>query len=179
VQGTLGALGLRWYLFGAQAAIVHGSARLTADVDITVEQGTVPTRELIRAMEGAGFALRIPDSEDFVARTRVVPLTDERTRLPVDLVLAGAGFEELFMERARVMDVGGARIPVARAEDLVAMKVLAGRPKDLEDALAVIAANGEELDLDLVRSTLHSLEEALAQSDLLPALEGLLRDARR
>jgi hypothetical protein len=25
-----------WYLFGAQAAILHGAARLTADVDVTV-----------------------------------------------------------------------------------------------------------------------------------------------
>ena len=30
------SLGVRWYLFGAQAAIFHGVARLTADVDITV-----------------------------------------------------------------------------------------------------------------------------------------------
>ena len=27
------SLGVRWYLFGAQAAIYHGVARLTADVD--------------------------------------------------------------------------------------------------------------------------------------------------
>jgi hypothetical protein len=26
---------VRWYLFGAQAAIVWGSARLSADVDVT------------------------------------------------------------------------------------------------------------------------------------------------
>jgi hypothetical protein len=29
------AAGIRWYLFGAQAAIVYGVARLTADVDVT------------------------------------------------------------------------------------------------------------------------------------------------
>jgi len=27
-----------WYVFGAQAAILHGAARLTADVDVTVMQ---------------------------------------------------------------------------------------------------------------------------------------------
>ena len=40
VLATLGtcfdSLGVRWYLFGAQAAIFHGVARLTADVDVTV-----------------------------------------------------------------------------------------------------------------------------------------------
>lgn len=27
--------GIRWYLFGAQAAIIWGSPRLSADVDVT------------------------------------------------------------------------------------------------------------------------------------------------
>ena len=39
--GALGAvldrLGVGWYLFGAQAALLYGAARLTADVDVTVE----------------------------------------------------------------------------------------------------------------------------------------------
>ena len=34
-------LGVRWYLFGAQAAILHGAARLSADVDVTVRLGEV------------------------------------------------------------------------------------------------------------------------------------------
>ncbi len=29
---ALGKLGLRWYLFGAQAALLYGAARLTADI---------------------------------------------------------------------------------------------------------------------------------------------------
>ncbi len=29
-------LGLRWYLFGAQAAFFYGASRLTVDVDLTV-----------------------------------------------------------------------------------------------------------------------------------------------
>jgi hypothetical protein len=33
-------LGAGWFVFGAQAAILHGAARLTADVDITVALGT-------------------------------------------------------------------------------------------------------------------------------------------
>ena len=65
-------LSLRWYLFGAQAAIVHGAARLTGDVDATV-----------------------------------------------DIVLAGPGLEELFLDRAQEHLVEGVAIPVACAEDIV------------------------------------------------------------
>lgn len=38
---ALAALRLRWYLFGAQAVIVHGAGRLTADVDVTLDLGRI------------------------------------------------------------------------------------------------------------------------------------------
>ena len=46
----LRALGVRWFLFGAQAAILHGAARLSADVDVTVDLGTRSSRELVDAL---------------------------------------------------------------------------------------------------------------------------------
>ncbi len=46
--------------------------------------------------------------------------------MPVDIVLGGPGIEELFLERAEVHDIEGILVPVARAENLVVMKILAG-----------------------------------------------------
>jgi hypothetical protein len=37
LRASFDALGLRWYVFGAQAAILHGVARATADIDVTVD----------------------------------------------------------------------------------------------------------------------------------------------
>ena len=106
--------GVRWYLFGAQAAILHGAARLTADVDVTAYRSCA---------------------------------------------------------RAEVLDVEGVRVPVARAEDIVVMKLLAGRPKDVDNVVAILAAHPDDLDLELVRGTVRMLEEALGQSDLSPVLD--------
>ena len=82
---ALAALGLRWYLFGAQAAILHGVARLTADVDITVNLGSHSTTELARTLASAGFELRVTDVEGFVESTRVLPLVHLPSRIPVDI----------------------------------------------------------------------------------------------
>ena len=54
-----------------------------------------------------------------------------RPVIPVDVVLAGPGPEELFLARARQETVEEVAVKVASPEDVVAMKVLAGRPKDL------------------------------------------------
>jgi hypothetical protein len=176
---VLAARRVRWYLFGAQAAILHGAARLTADVDVTIDAGDQPRTDIVRALAAAGFELRVRDAEGFVERTSVLPLVHAPSRIPVDLVIAGPGLEELFLGRVERRTIGGIEIPVVGAEDLVAMKVLAGRSKDLEDAAAVIRARGRTLDLELVRTTLRLLEQALDRGDLLPELERVRTRAAR
>ena len=173
------SLGVRWYLFGAQAAIFHGVARLTADVDVTVLPELHSTAKLASVMEANGFRLRVTATDDFVARTRVLPFVHSATRLPVDVVLAGPGIEEQFLDRAEFHVLEGVRVPIATVEDLVTMKILAGRPKDLDDAKGMLRARSEEIDLDHVRRMLHLLEEALSQSDLLPQLEQLIGREKR
>lgn len=174
---ALATLKARWYLFGAQAALLYGAARLTADVDVTVLLGDRPTAELVRTLEKAGFRLRVRDVEGFVAKTRVLPLLHSRSGMPIDLVLAGPGLEENFFRRRRRRRIEGVSIPVASPEDIVVMKVLAGRGKDEDDVLAILAAQ-RKLDLPRIRKTLGELERALGQSDLSPQFATLLARAR-
>lgn len=167
-----------WYLFGAQAALLYGAARLTADVDVTVDLGDRETLGLVRALERARFRLRVRNVGDFVATTRVVPLVHSPSGMPIDIVLAGPGLEELFFKRRRRRMVDGVRVPVASPEDVIVMKVLAGRGKDEDDTVAILAARSR-LDLPLIRKTLAVLEAALDQGDLRPRFEQLLARARR
>lgn len=179
LAGALDGLALEWYLFGAQAAIVHGAARLTADIDVTVLwPSAVSPAALVEALRQARFVPRVDDPQ-FLARTRVIPLEHPHTGIPVDVVLGGPGLEEAFAARARRRVVDGADVPVASAEDLVVMKVLAGRPKDVGDVAAVLAAQYRSFDATYARQTLHALEEALGQRDLLPLFERLWSDTER
>jgi hypothetical protein len=175
---ALEVLGVRWYLFGAQAVLLYGGARLTADVDVTVALGRRPVSDLVAAAVREGFATRVADVEAFAARTRVVPLVHESSGLPLDVVLAGPGPEELFLSRCRVESVDGVSVPVAAPEDLLVMKILAGRPKDVDDARAILGRR-QGLDLGVVRDTLRQFEVALERSDLVPALDALLRAGDR
>lgn len=170
---------LRWYLFGAQAAILYGSPRTTADVDATFELPPGRTTAFVRAMQKAGFALRVPANRDFVAATRVLPFEHRDSGWPLDVVLAGPGLEETFLASAQELDVGGTSVPVIAPEHLIALKVLAGRPKDLEDVRSLLRSGAARWDLEEVRGVLRALERALAQDDLLPSFEQLLREASR
>jgi hypothetical protein len=176
LRRTLDPLGVRWFVCGAQAAILHGTARLTADVDVTVALGQITPERMVNAAAKHGFYAQIP-SPDFIAVTRVIPLVHRTSRLPVDLILAGPGLEDLFFERATEFRVGRISVPVASLEDLIVMKVIAGRPKDLEDVDALLVSRAD-VDVARIRETLSLAERALDQSDLSRAFEACVRRRR-
>lgn len=172
----------RWYLFGAQAVLVWGRPRTTVDVDVTADVDLADLHSFVTAMERAGFQLRMPESvnvEDLVARTRVLPLVHVATGIPLDLVVAGPGLEQQFLERAIDVDLDGISVPVISPEDLIAAKILAHRDKDLEDVRGILQERSSSLDMERIRQTLSVIENALGRSDLTPVLDHELARARR
>jgi len=170
LSAAMKKVGLRWYLFGAQAAIIWGSPRLSADVDVTASLDPALLDTFTAAMRHHGFDLLFDDPE-FVLRTRVLPFRHATSGLPLDVVLAGPGLEEDFQARAVPVDIEGVLVPVITAEDLIITKVLAGRAKDIEDVRSVIHEHRASLDIERIRAILRLLEQALGQSDLLPIFE--------
>lgn len=166
----------RWFVFGAQAVTAYGVPRLSADVDVTLALHPDAPEQFTRDMEAAGFALRVSDP-DFVRRTRVMPFVHVATAMPLDVVLAGSGLEDAFLDRARLTDIGGSTVPLIDVGDLIVAKVLAGRPKDLDDVAGLWRLHGATVDADRVRETLRLLEEALSQSDLVSSFDAVARTA--
>jgi hypothetical protein len=171
--------GDRWFLFGAQAVVAHGFPRTTGDVDVTVVPADGNPRALAAALVSAGLTLRVSDVDDFVERTAVLPFLHEPTGLGLDVVLGASGLENDCIDRAVAVDIGDGTVPVIRVEDLVVLKVLSGRPKDVEDVRSILRRRRRTLDLGQVRTLLGQLEEALGQSDLVPELERLLVEEER
>ena len=167
---AMAEIGSAWYLFGAQAATLWGRPRLTADVDVTASVPHDRLPSLIATMARHGFTLRFADDE-FVARTRVLPFVHSPTGVPLDVVLSGPGLEDEFLARAIEVDFDGTPVPVISPEDLIITKVLAGRPKDLEDIRGVLRERSGTLDVARIRAILLLLEEALGQSDLLTVFD--------
>lgn len=180
LAGVLLRLGARWYVFGAQAVLLWGRPRFTADVDVTVRLDPEVPAQFVVAMAGAGFTLRVPADSGFVESTRVLPFVYAPTGWPLDVVLAGPGLEELFLDRAVDVDLGhGVHVPVICPEDLIVTKILAGRSKDIDDVRGVLLERLATLDLESIRETLRLLEDALAVSDLRPVFDAELARARR
>jgi Nucleotidyl transferase of unknown function (DUF2204) len=176
---VLAALGGRWYVFGAQAVLVWGRPRLTGDVDVTLFLDPEEPSAFVDAMERAGFDLRVKNIGEFVARTRVFPFTHRISGLALDAVLGGPGLEEEFLRTSRTVDFGGLLVPVIGPAELVVTKILAGRPKDLDDVQGIVNAQAGALDVNRIRELIHALESAIDQRDLLPSFEEQLKLAKK
>jgi hypothetical protein len=62
--------------------------------------------------------------------------------------------------------------------DLIIAKLIAARPKDLDDAMALWRLHGATIDETRIRDVLRQLQDALAQSDLLPAFDAIVARQR-
>ena len=144
--------GARYVVVGGLAVVLHGYARLTADVDLVVDLAPGEAIKAIAALTRIGMVPRAPvDARDFAnpdrrrewideKGMRVFSMHDPRKPLvEVDLFVdPPITFDELFARAERVM-LGGRSVPVASVADLIDMKRQAGRAKDLDDIAALEA----------------------------------------
>ena len=172
---ALAERGLRWYVFGAQAVVAHGRPRATADVDVAIEVGGSTAFEIVEHLGRHGFDLRFP--LDGSREPKLLPMVHRATAMPLDVVITTSGLHEEFLARAKRSNLGGVEVPVVSAEDLVAMKVLAGRRKDLEDVRGVLLEQAATLDVARVREVVRAFEVVTGDTKLSRRLERLLRAA--
>lgn len=136
----LSGAGVDFVVIGGVAMVLHGSARLTQDLDIVYATDDANLDTLGGLLVELGARLRgIREPVPFVpdGRTlRAVEILTLATDLgPLDLQRAPPGappYAEL-RGRAEAIPVAGLRVLIAALEDLERMKRSAGRARDLED----------------------------------------------
>jgi hypothetical protein len=130
--------GVDFVVVGGIAAVAHGSASFTNDLDISYAPDEENLERLGRVLVALDARLRgVTDDVPFVPdgrtlrRTRV--LTLETPIGPIDLLAQpdGSPVYAQLRGRATAEEIAGVEVLVASLDDLIAMKKAAGRPKDL------------------------------------------------
>ena len=143
---TLNETGVRYVVVGGVATVMHGHARLTADVDLVVDLAPGPARRIVDALTELGLSPSAPVKatdfadpsirESWITEKGMVvfPMIDPSNPMrAVDLFARHpVDFDALWC-RADVIDLNGVGVRVASIDDLIAMKRDAGRPLDLDD----------------------------------------------
>jgi methyl coenzyme M reductase gamma subunit len=85
--------------------------------------------------------LLVEKPEEFVQRTLVLPLQDAKSGIRIDLIFSYSPYERQALERVRRVSVGKANVRFAAVEDVIVHKMIAGRPRDLEDVRGILLKN--------------------------------------
>ena len=152
----------RFALVGGLAVSVRSEVRFTRDVDIAVQvQSDADAESLVFELKAASYQPIASVEHDERRRLSTFRLLSP-WGVKVDLMFASCGIEAEIVERATNVALPHAGdVPVAEAEELLAMKVLSmteRRLQDRIDALRLISCN-PKLDLVRVRQNLQTIRE--------------------
>jgi hypothetical protein len=141
---------VRYVVVGGVATVLHGFARLTADLDLIVDLRPAEALKAMRVLAAIGFRPRAQVSAESFADSvtrkqwiedkgmRVFSLWDPSAPLREVDVFAESPipFDELWA-RSEVVQLSTTTARIASIPDLIRLKSLAGRPEDRQDIEAL------------------------------------------
>jgi hypothetical protein len=172
------ACGVKGVIIGGVAASLLGRPRVTRDVDALVLLGEERWHDFLARGALLGFGPRLVDAVAFAQRSRVLLLCHQPSGIDVDLSFGSIPFEEELLERAVSVDVAGFTLPLPTPEDLIILKAVAHRPRDLVDIESVLDAN-PRLNRRRIRRWVREFTTALDMPELTEDLERLLSQRRK
>ena len=140
--------GLPYALMGGLAVRVYGISRATYDIDFTLAIPRERLTELYEAVRGLGYTVPEAYESGWVDQVAGMPLVKFRLYLQgygidIDVFLAESQFQLQLLARRRRETLDDQTVWLVSPEDLVLLKLLAGRPRDVADVGDVLFIQGQ------------------------------------
>jgi hypothetical protein len=174
VQHLIDAFDQQGIIIGGIAVSLLGHPRLTADADALLLLPLDQLPKLLKVAQTVGLTPRIPDVMAFAQKSRVVLLKHESSGINVDISLGLLPFELEAVERSELYEAGNLRLRLPTPEDLIILKAVAHRPKDMLDITAVIATH-PHLDSSRIAFWVQQFADLLEMPEIWHDVEELLR----
>ena len=147
---TLSDASVRFIVVGGMAAIIHGSARTTFDLDVVYDRSGDNVQRLVAALAELKPYLRgappgLPFSFDAATISRGLNFTLETTAGDIDILgeVSGGGTYDALLSETIDVELFGHQCHCVTLRKLLQLKRAAGRRKDLE-SIAELEALLEE-----------------------------------
>jgi predicted nucleotidyltransferase len=164
IVALLDAERVPYMVIGGLANIVWGEPRATLDIDVTV---WIEDERINAFVDRIRTDLRVlvENPAAFIAETRVLPV-ETAAGIRVDVLFGLVPFEREAIGRARDVHLAGRRVRVCTPEDLILMKIVSDRDRDIADARAIVKRRLTELDRDYLEPRINELSELLERPDI-------------
>jgi hypothetical protein len=130
-------------VIGGLAVALLGRPRATRDIDAMVLLAEDRWHSFLDAGRRFGFIPRIDDALTFARQNRVMLLRHEPSNIDVDISLGQLAYEYEALTRAKKVKISRTNVPLASVEDLVILKAIAHRERDLFDIDGLLEVHPE------------------------------------
>ena len=154
-----------YMVIGGQAVLLYGEPRLTKDIDITLGIGVTGLTKIKAIAEKLKLQYLVDDVEDFVQKTMVLPLIDEKSGIRIDFIFSFSIYEKQAIKRAHEKKFGKIPIRFATLEDVVIHKVIAKRARDIEDIRSILLKN-PDYNVEYIKLWLREFDSSLDENFL-------------
>lgn len=177
LRRALDACAAPWMVIGGIAIIAHGVRRLTTDIDAVVQGDAVTIQAVLEELGRHRITPRIKKARAFAEENLVLLLRHRSSGVDLDVSFGWTAFEVEALKSRASARYGRESAPMATPEDLVILKAMAGRPKDVDDATALLALY-PRIDVARVRATLAELAEIADAPEVLQGLRSIIAHTR-
>lgn len=162
IAQSLDARAIPYMIIGGQAVLLYGEPRLTQDIDITLGVGPERWSAILELVAEQGWQVLVETPETFVRQTMVLPCLDSQSGTRLDFIFSQSSYEQQALDRAQQVKVGKTLVRYASVEDLIIHKIIAGRPRDLEDVNGILLKN-PNADRKYIRRWLKEFQSSLEE----------------
>ncbi len=152
-------------IIGGVAFSILAYPRFTADADAMLLLPLERLDELLITARECGFTPRINDIETFARKHRVLLLRHEQSGINIDISLGILPFESAAVKRSKIHVIHGLPLRLPSVEDLIIMKAVAHRQKDIIDIQALVEHH-QQIDAAHIRETVLQFAEVLEMPEL-------------
>jgi len=157
-------------IIGGIAVSLLGKPRFTADVDVVILLSIEDIPEILEVACELGLQPRIAQVEAFARKNRILLLRHEESGIDVDISLGVLPFEIEMVERSIIFEIGPLQLQLPTPEDLIILKAVAHRSKDLHDIQEIIN-NHPEINRKRIEYWVTQFAEALEMPEIWTDIE--------
>ena len=154
---------IKYMVIGGLANAKWGLPRATIDIDITLWTSDREIENLIFLLKD--YTLLVDNPLEFIFETRVLPVKTKSYQR-IDLIFGSLPFEENAINRAVKVKIGKTIVNFCTPEDLILLKIISDRSKDIEDVRGVLKFQKESLEYDYLEPRITELASLLEKPDI-------------
>jgi hypothetical protein len=141
-------IGTPYAIMGGLAVRIYGIPRPTYDVDLTIALDRARLPELYDLIRDLGYTVGDAHASGWVDLVAGMPVVKARLYLEgrgidIDLFLAESSYQQQLLARRRRQELEGVPVWFVSPEDLVLLKLVSHRPRDVADVTDVLFTQGQ------------------------------------